>query len=143
MPASTNIFDIFENDANFVTIMKHLLEVSIDASFNGVMITEASPGYPILYVNPALCEMTGYDPYDLIGKSPALLQGPDTDQWVLDQLKTNIESGQLFHGRTVNYRKDGSPFVMDWKIAPVRDAAGKISHYLAIQREVYSEATEI
>ena len=143
MPASTNIFDIFENDANFVTIMKHLLEASIDASFNGVMITEASPGYPILYVNPALCELTGYDPYDLIGKTPALLQGPDTDQWILDKLKTDIESGRLFHGRTVNYRKDGSPFVMDWKIAPVRDAAGKISHYLAIQREVYSEATEI
>jgi PAS domain S-box-containing protein len=44
--------------------------------------------------------------------------------------------GRLFHGRTVNYRKDGSEFMMEWKIAPIRNAEGEISHYLAIQKDV-------
>lgn len=131
-----DLFDIFNHDKNFQTIMKRLLEASMDQSFNGVMITEAGPGYPIIYVNPALCDMTGYGPHELVGKSPSLLQGPNTNQWVLDQLKERLEAGDLFHGRTTNYRKDGTEFVMEWRIVPIRDEAGDTSHYLAIQREI-------
>lgn len=131
-----DIFDIFTHDKNFQTIMKRLLEASMDESFNGVTITEAGPGYPIVYVNPALCDMTGYGPHELVGKSPSMLQGPNTHQWVLDQLKEQLDTGDQFHGRTSNYRKDGSEFVMEWKIVPIRDAVGVASHYLAIQREV-------
>ena len=136
MSTPMNVFDIFDHDDHFQTIMKHLLEASMDTSFNGIMITEARTGYPIVYVNPAFCELTGYGPHELVGKSPALLQGPNTSQWVLDQLKEQITAGEMFHGRTANYRKDGSEFIMDWRIVPIRNLAGEISHYLAIQREV-------
>lgn len=136
MSTPLNVFDIFDHDEDFKTIMKHLLEASMDTSFNGVMITEAGPGYPVVYVNPAFCELTGYGPHELVGKSPALLQGPNTSQWVLDQLKEQITSGEMFHGRTSNYRKDGTEFTMEWRIVPIRNAAGVISHYLAIQREI-------
>ena len=139
MPHSFDIAELFNHDPNFQTIMKRLLTASMEASFNGVTITTAEPGYPIVYVNPAFSELTGYRPEELIGKSPSMLQGPDTDQWVLDQLKEKIEAGDLFHGRTVNYRKDGSEFVMEWNIVPIRGEDGKISHYLAIQREAKTE----
>ena len=139
MTTPLNVFDIFDHDENFQTIMKHLLEASMDTSFNGVMITEASPGYPVVYVNPAFCELTGYGPHELVGKSPALLQGSNTSQWVLDQLKEQITAGEMFHGRTANYRKDGTEFIMEWRIVPIRNAAGDISHYLAIQREIIAE----
>lgn len=132
-----NVFDIFEHDKNFLAIMKRLLEATMETSFNGVMITEAGPGYPIVYVNTAFCDLTGYGPHEVMGKSPAMLQGPDTDQWVLDQLREKIETGDLFHGRTINYRKDGAPFIMEWKIMPIRNAENHITHYLAIQREAY------
>lgn len=138
MQQPLNIFDIFDHDKNFQTIMKSLLEASMEASFNGVMITEAGPGYPIVYVNPAFCELSGYGPHELVGRSPSILQGPKTSQWVLDQLKEKLESSKLFHGRTVNYRKDGSEFLMEWKIMPIRNADDEISHYLAIQREITS-----
>ena len=139
MSTPLNVFDIFDHDENFQTIMKHLLEASMDTSFNGVMITEAGPGYPVVYVNPAFCELTGYGPHELVGKSPAMLQGPNTSQWVLDKLKEQITAGEMFHGRTSNYRKDGSEFTMEWRIVPIRDAAGDISHDLAIQREIMTE----
>ncbi len=135
MNAPLNVFDIFDHDQNFLTIMKRMLEAHMEASFSGVMITEAGSGYPIVYVNPALCELTGYGPHEMIGKSPAMLQGPNTDQRVLDKLKETIGDGDLFHGRTINYRKDGSEFVMEWKIVPIRNEDGEIAHYLAIQRE--------
>ena len=62
MDFTTDVFDVFDHDENFREIMKRLLEASIAESFNGVLITEAGPGYPIVYANAAFCEMTGYRP---------------------------------------------------------------------------------
>ncbi len=136
METKTDVFDIFEKDDSYRYIMKRLLEASMEESFNSIMITEAGPGYPIIYVNPACCELTGYGPHELLGKSPAILQGPKTDPEVLDRLNADISQGRLFHGRAVNYRKDGTEFMMEWKIAPIRNERGDITHYLAIQRHV-------
>jgi PAS domain S-box-containing protein len=127
--------DIFEHDENYRSIMRRLFEASVEESFNAIVITEAGPGYPIVYVNPAFTEMTGYTSDEVVGKSPAVLQGPDTDAAVLKQLRADLSEGRLFHGRAVNYRKDGSTFMMEWKIAPIRDDSGGVSHFLAIQRD--------
>ena len=136
MKISTDIFNIFDHDEKFKYIMRRLLETSMEGSFNSIIITEAVPGYPIIYVNPAFCELTGYCADEVMGKSPSILQGPKTDQEVLKRLDQSIARGELFHGRAVNYRKDGSQFMMEWKIAPIRDEKDEITHYLAIQREV-------
>jgi PAS domain S-box-containing protein len=136
MKTNKDIFDIFLNDENYRYIMKRLLEASMEESFNSVLITEAGPGYPIIYVNSAFCELTGYGPHEVMGKSPSILQGPETDPEVLKRLNQSIADGMLFHGQAVNYRKDGSEFMMEWKIAPIRNEKNEITHYLAIQREV-------
>jgi PAS domain S-box-containing protein len=136
MKTRTDIFDIFMQDENYKYIMKRLLEASMEESFNSVVITEAGPGYPIIYVNPAFCELTGYGPHEVTGKSPSILQGPNTDAEVLKRLNRNVADGELFHGRAINYRKDGSEFMMEWKIAPIHNEKDEITHYLAIQREV-------
>jgi PAS domain S-box-containing protein len=65
-----------------------------------------------------------------------MLQGPNTDKDVLQRLNQNIADGELFFGRAINYRKDGSEFMMEWKIAPIHNQNDEITHYLAIQREV-------
>jgi PAS domain S-box-containing protein len=136
MTSPSDFFSIFDHDKNFLEIMKRLLQASLEHSFTGIMITEAAQGYPIVYVNPAFCDMTGYGPQELLMKSPSILQGPKTDTKVLERLERDISSGRVFHGRAVNYRKDGSEFMMEWKIAPIRNAEGEISHYLAIQKDV-------
>ena len=136
MRIKKDIFDIFENDDSFKYIMKRLLEASMEESFTSIMITEAGPGYPIIYANPACCELTGYGLDELIGKSPSILQGPKTDQAVLDRLNAEISAGNLFHGQAINYRKGGSEFMMEWKIVPIRNEKDEVTHYLAIQRHV-------
>ena len=139
MQSPMNISEIFRHDKNFQDIMSNMLQTTLEISFDGVMITEAGPGHPIIYVNPAFSAMTGYTPEEIMGKSPSILQGEKTEQHVLDDLKVKIEAGKIFHGKTKNYRKDGSDFIMEWKIVPIRDKAGQISHYLAIQREITDE----
>jgi PAS domain S-box-containing protein len=136
MKIKKDVFDIFEKDDSYRYIMKRLLKASIEESFNSIIITEAGLGYPIIYVNPAFCELTGYGSHEVVGKSPSILQGPKTDQEVLERLNAALSQGRVFHGRAINYRKDGTEFMMEWKIAPVHNEKNDITHYIAIQRNV-------
>ena len=136
MTETNDLMGIFEHDEKFRGLMKRLFKVALTHSFDGMMITENKPEYPIVFVNEAFTRLTGYRNEELVGQSPSILQGPKTDRKVLDRLKKDLSSGGMFHGIAVNYRKDGSEFLMEWKIAPVKDKQGEITHYLAIQRDV-------
>jgi len=100
-----------------------------------VMVTRAAADTPIVYVNDAFTALTGYSATDVIGQSPRLLQGPKTDQAVLDRLREDLSAGRMFEGQAVNYRKDCSDFVMFWKVFPVEDGDGKPVYFVALQRE--------
>lgn len=136
MKNQVNLIEILRHDDNFQTIVCNMLQSVFEVSFDGVMITEAGPDYPIIYVNPAFCGITGYSFSELIGKSPAILQGRATDKEVLADLKNKLDRGEHFHGRTFNYRKNGEKFLMEWKIVPIKNKAGVVSHFFAIQREI-------
>ena len=136
MAEKLDLMSIFDYDPNFQNLMKRMLENAMEHSFHGIMITRAEPGYPIVYVNDAFTQMTGYSVEEMIGKSPAILQGPRTDRAVLDRLNQALYEGRLFHGEAINYRKDGSEFVMEWKIVPIKNDKEVTSHYLALQQDV-------
>ena len=136
MENTIDLMSIFDHDQHFQNLMKRMLENAIEHSFHGVMITKAEPGYPVVYVNDAFSEITGYSSQEIVGKSPAILQGPKTDPAVLNQLNQALSEGRLFHGEAINYRKDGSEFVMEWKIVPIKNEKEVTSHYLALQRDV-------
>jgi hypothetical protein len=50
------------------------------------------------------------------------------------QMNIDISHGKAFQGRAINYRKDGSAFIMQWKIAPIHNEKNEITQYLAIQQ---------
>ncbi len=116
-----------------------LVQTAIEQVGDSVMITDAEldlPGPRILYVNPAFEKMTGYREGEVVGKTPRLLQGPHTDRAVLDRVRAALEAGEPFHGQTVNYRKDRTPFYIEWHIAPIRSDQGTLTHWVSIQRDV-------
>ncbi len=80
--------------------------------------------------------MTGYTEQELLGRSPRLLQGPHTDPQVLQRLRECLRSGTFFQGSTVNYRKDGSSYLVEWNISPVRDAQGQVQAYVSVQQDI-------
>ena len=115
-----------------------VLESAVQNTNDLVLITGAEvgpPGPEIAYVNQAFCEQTGYTTGELLGRTPRILQGPDSDRRVLDQLRNALEKGEDFVGSVINYRKDGSDFQMEWRISPVRDVAGRLTHWISIQRD--------
>ena len=136
MTGTTDFKRIFEHDEKFRGLMNRLFEIALTHSFDAMMITENKPKYPIVFINQAFTKITGYSNDELVGRSPSILQGSKTDRSVLERLNEDLAAGRVFHGVAVNYRKDGSEFLMEWKIAPVRNDKGDITHYLAIQRDV-------
>lgn len=123
-----------------------VLAQAVHSSRASVMVTDAAldePGPAILYVNPAFEAMTGHRAADVLGRSPRLLQGPATSRAVLDRLKHDLRTIGSFEGEAVNYRADGRPFVMSWRIAAVRGADGGATHYVAIQDDVTDERIRV
>lgn len=116
-----------------------LLDVAVDQAKEAVLITSAEldpPGPEILFVNPAFCAMTGYSPEEILHKTPRILQGSKSDRAMLKRLRDTLDRGEPFSGDTVNYRKDGSEYYVEWDITPIRAAGGEITHFLSIQRDV-------
>jgi PAS domain S-box-containing protein len=115
-----------------------LFRTAADQSFHAVTITRAQDGTQpgeIVYVNEAFTEMTGYEADEVLGKTPGMLQGPKTDPEVIDRLDRTLRQGDSFHGETINYRKDGSAFVIEWTVTPV-DLDGAATYHVAVQRDV-------
>lgn len=111
----------------------------VEAAAESILITTADldrPGPSIVYVNPAFERMTGWLRTDVLGRSPRILQGPKTDLRVFADLRARLLAGNTWEGLAINYRKDGSEFVMEWSIVPLQDDRGETYQYLAIQRDV-------
>jgi len=111
-----------------------LLKVLVENSFDSILITDATTEGEVIYANKAFKKLTGYDPSEVIGKTPRILQGVDTDEKVIDRLTLALKSGTEFEGEAINYKKDGSPFFMFWRVLPIK-VGKKIEAWVAIQRE--------
>jgi diguanylate cyclase (GGDEF)-like protein/PAS domain S-box-containing protein len=116
-----------------------LLNSAVMQSKEAILITDAQldlPGPRIVFANPAFTRLTGYGTEEVIGKTPRILQGPRTDRQVIDRLRRQLARGEVFDGEAVNYRKDGSAYDQEWQIAPIRDADGAVTHFVALQRDI-------
>ena len=117
----------------------NVLRAAVEASGEAILITSADldePGPRIEYINPAFTRMTGYGIGEVVGRTPRFLQGPKTDLAVIDRMRIALTAGGPFQGETVNYRKDGSTYVVEWLITPIRDQDGRITRWISAQRDV-------
>lgn len=118
-----------------------LLESAVENTQDGILITEAKQidaptGPELLYVNQAFTRITGYDLTEVLGRTPRLLQGPKTDRSQLDKIRTALQEQKPVQVELLNYRKDGSEFWVELNIVPISNNEGKVTHWVALQREI-------
>lgn len=111
-----------------------MLKELTENSFDSILVTDATAKGKITYANKAFKKLTGYDPTEVVGKTPRILQGKGTDKKVIDRLSAALKTGKKFEGKAINYKKDGTPFIMYWRVVPIK-VGKKIEGWLAIQRE--------
>lgn len=108
----------------------------IDSSPDGVAVCDASqPDHPVVYVNAAFTQLTGYPAGALVGTNLRTLQGEDRQQDARHRMKEAIERGESCRVLIRNYRPDGSLFWNETLLQPLRNAEGTITHWVAYCRD--------
>lgn len=107
---------------------------AMQASVNAIMITDLNA--VVEYVNPAFEKMTGYHVVDIIGQNCKMLQGSDTQQPELDNLRNAMRERKDGSAVLRNYRKNGEMFWNDVQIAPVRNQAGIVTHFVGVINDI-------
>ena len=114
-----------------------LMERAMAASSDGIIVTDPNhPDDPIVYVNPAFEEMTGYPIEEALGRNCRFLQGEDRDQPKLDVLRRSLRGGRECRVILRNYRKDGTAFWNELSVSPVYDEAGYLTNFIGVQKDV-------
>lgn len=117
-----------------------LLETVIINTTDAVVITEAfpfeNPGPKIVYVNDSYYKMTGYRREEVIGKTPRILQGANTDKNELLRLRKAIEINVPCAIEVINYKKNGEEFWTSISISPVLNEEGITVYWVGIKRDI-------
>ncbi len=114
-----------------------LLQRCLEASHNGVLIVDAqAPGQPVIYVNPAFEQITGYSAEEALGRNCRFLQGSETRQSGIEEIRRALAAQREVHVVLRNFRKDGSAFWNDLYIAPVPDEHGLVTHFIGVQNDI-------
>ncbi|MDD5411229.1 MAG: PAS domain-containing protein [Methylobacter sp.] len=114
-----------------------LLERAMEASASSISIADACKfDMPLIYVNPAFERVTGYSRDEVIGRNCRFLHGKEVDQPGLDEIRAVLREGRAGEALLHNYRKDGTPFWNDMRIAPVHDAQERLTHFIGISDDV-------
>ena len=113
------------------------LMTAVHQSAEMILITDANG--TTQYVNPALEKTTGYAREELVGQNPRILKSGKQNAEFYQRMWTMLTAGEVWRGRMINRRKDGTCYEDDASISPVRDATGKIVNYVAAMRDVTRE----
>ncbi|MDJ0756666.1 MAG: GAF domain-containing protein [Ardenticatenaceae bacterium] len=113
------------------------IKEAIDSSQEPVTIADArQDDFPLIYVNDAFERVTGYSREEVINRNCRFLQGPDKDQPGLKTLREALKNGAGCQVELRNYRKDGSLFINQLTISPIKNERGEITHFLGSQRDI-------
>lgn len=114
-----------------------ILSRAVEASPVGVLI--ADPQGTIEYVNPKFQEMTGFSLQEFLGRNPRMLKSGYQDEAFYRNLWETILAGREWRGELCNRKKNGEHYWARASISPVRDGAGKVAHFVAIQENITAE----
>ncbi|HET7775453.1 MAG TPA: PAS domain-containing protein, partial [Azospira sp.] len=110
------------------------LSMAVEQNPSVVFITDAAGRFE--YCNQAFSEVTGYSLEDILGQTPQLLKSGLHESGIYSELWRTINAGQTWRGRLLNRRRDGSIYVCLQAIAPIRDANGRVTHFVSISQDL-------
>ena len=90
----------------------------------------------IQYVNPRFTDITGFSAEDAVGKTPRIVNSGETPAEVYSDLWATITAGHDWSGELRNRRRDGTSFWVQISISPLKNDAGEITHFVAVEDDI-------
>jgi two-component system, cell cycle sensor histidine kinase and response regulator CckA len=115
------------------------LATAVEQAAETITITDAAG--TIVYVNPAFERTTGYSRQEAVGSNPRILKSGEHDRAFYQNMWQTITSGNVWHGRLVNKKKDGTLCHEEATISPIKDDTGNIVSFVAVKRDVTQEVS--
>jgi PAS domain S-box-containing protein len=120
-----------------------LLETVIIQTKDSIIITEANFNErklpKIVYVNPAFSVMTGYESHEVIGKSPDILKGANSDSNDIKKIIGTIKNREESLIEMIGYKKDQQEFWLRFSMIPIYNSENDLSNWVSIQRDISEE----
>lgn len=111
-----------------------MLMAAIEQAAETIVITDATGR--MQYVNPAFEKITGYTREEAIGENSRILKSGVHGQRFYKDFWQTLLRRETWNGHIINQRKDGTTYREDATISPVCDAAGRITNYVAVKRDM-------
>ena len=111
-----------------------ILSRAVEQSSESIVITDLVP--QITYVNDGFTRITGFTREEVVGRDPSFLASGRTPDSVYREMWAELRAGRPWKGELVNRRKDGSELVESTVISPIRQADGRVTHYVAVKENV-------
>ncbi|PZX19030.1 PAS domain S-box-containing protein [Palleronia aestuarii] len=116
---------------------EHLMIHAMEQARMAICISDPSQeDCPIISINQAFADLTGYSREEIIGRNCRFLQGDGTDPAQIDRIREAIRKEEVRVFELLNYKKDGTPFWNSLHIGPIYDDEGRLSHFYGSQWDV-------
>ena len=123
-----------------------LLETVITQSKDSIIITEPdseNSGIPkIIYTNPAFTSMSGYESEEILGKTPEIFKGPNSDEKEYIKLINAIKEKKECLVEIISYKKSNEEYFVRFSMIPIYNSENQVSHWISIQRDVTEEKNQ-
>ena len=125
---------------NALSAKPDLLAEALAKVANAIFITNSKGR--IVWSNAAFWQLSGYSEQEILGRTPSFLKSGRQDARFYKEMWNTIRVGKVWRGKLVERRKDGTLYVVEEIITPLMDAAGNITHFIAIQHDLTSREKE-
>ncbi|MFD2113019.1 PAS domain S-box protein [Thiorhodococcus fuscus] len=112
----------------------HKVSQAVAQSPESIVITDVHG--LIEYVNDAFVAVSGYSRDEAIGCNPRILNSGLTPSATFVSLWSTLDKGQVWQGEFINRRKNGEVYNEASVISPIRQADGRVTHYVAVKEDV-------
>ncbi|MCW2819914.1 MAG: hypothetical protein JWR42_2701, partial [Marmoricola sp.] len=114
-----------------------ILERALAAATAGITVADVrDPRHPLIWVNRAFTDLTGYSAGDVLGRNCRFLQGSQTDPQAVSDMRSAIAEGRELNVLLRNFRQDGTWWWNEVHLSPVFGDLGETTHYIGVQNDV-------